>query len=548
VRRIPILLLFAAVACSSSTGPSAPAPAAPPPVKGGPAPTPTPGIRSRLDPTVIEETETYVIRALPKKDYVKVDDRHVRLPVLSSTIEIFKEDDKFYYASEPKALPEEIEAKTKQRAQQQASKPGAASSNAAPLPLTPGVTAEDFESIVPPVAPNRIGLEEVTNPGLPVGGMWRASFVVADMNKDRVPDIVAPPNRMGDGKLRIWLGDGKGAFAEWPVSFTEDGKPAPRFTIDYGAVAVGDLDGDGMMDIVSASHGKGLVALYGDGRGGFRVARAGLPKSDFSSQAVMLLDADGDGKLDVVASRDGPSPEQKGTVDLQQVRVYLNRGKDGFEWKKDGLTGGFYSNSLSAWDYDGSGRADILSGSNYTGALTLLWKSQGDGTFAPVSFDAIELYAYHFTTAPGTYGKARLPAFADSYFAQANVPDPTRAVGISIYVFRDGKWERLRIWREKEGKASVSALAMGDVDGNGLDDVVFADNVRRRVRVLFQQPDGSFAELDEKLEPTIASIGQWLRLADLNGDGRLDIVVSRTVSSAAPNESGGWNVYLNRSK
>jgi hypothetical protein len=546
VKRIPFLfLLAAAVACSTSTGPSAP-----PPLAAGPAPTPTPGIRSRLDPTVIEETETSVIRKLPKKDYIKVDDRHVRLPILGSqsTLEIFKEDDNYYYVSEPKLLPEEIEAKRNKLAQQgTATAPGTAPAGAAPPP-SPGVSAEDFESIVPPVASNGIRLEELAKSGLPDGGMWRASFVVADMNGDGIPDIVAPPNRMGDGKLRIWLGNGKGAFSAWPVSFTDEGKPAPRFTIDYGAVAVGDLDGDGKQDVVSASHGKGLVALYGDGKGGFRVARTGLPSGDFSSQAVTLLDADGDGKLDVVASRDGPGQDQKGTIDVQQVRVYLNRGKDGFEWKKDALMGGFYSNSLNAWDYDGGGRKDILTGSNYTGALTLLWKNQGDHTFAPVSFDAIELYAYHFATAPGTFGKARLPAFADSYFAQANVPDPTKSIGISIYVLREGKWERHRIWREKDGRAAITAIAMGDVNGDGLDDVVFADNGSRRVRVLLQQEDGTFAELDKKLEPVIASLGQWMQLVDLNGDGRLDVVVSRTVSSASPNESGGWNIYLNRAK
>ncbi len=544
MKRIPILLLLAAAACSTSAG----KPTAPPPAAPGPAPTPTPGIRSRLDPTVIEETETNVIRRLPKADYVKIDDRHVRLPILGpqSAIEFFKEDDKYYYVSEPKALPEEIEAKRKLLAQQQVT--GVASDPSAAPPPSPGVSAEDFESIVPPVAANGIRLEDVAKTGLPEGGMWRASFVVADMNGDGIPDIVAPPHRMGDGKLHVWLGDGKGGFSAWPISFTEGGKPSPRFTVDYGAVAVGDLDGDGKLDVVSASHGRGLIALYGDGKGEFRVVRKGLPAAEFSSQAVTLLDVDGDGKLDIVASRDGPGQEEKGTIDLQQVRVYMNRGKGGFEFKKDSVVGAFYSNSLNAWDVGGRGKKDILTGSNYTGALTLLWKNLGDGTFGPVSFDAIELYAYHFATAPGTFGKAHLPAFADSYFAQANVPDPTRAVGISIYVLRDGKWERHRIWREKEGRASITAIAMGDVNGDGLDDVVFADNGNRRLRVLLQQEDGTFSELDQKAEPAIASLGQWLRLVDLNGDGRLDVVLSRTVSSSAPTESGGWNVYLNRAK
>ena len=141
-----------------------------------------------------------------------------------------------------------------------------------------------------------------------------------------------------------------------------------------------------------------------------------------------------------------------------------------------------------------------------------------------------------------------VPAFADAYYSSANLPTPARAVGISIYSFRDGKWERHRLWRQKDGKASVSAMAMGDLDGDGLDDVVFADNAKRRVRILFQQPDGGFEELDEAEEPPIESPGQWLSLADVDGDGRLDIILSRTVASTAPNEAGGWNVYLNRAK
>ena len=50
----------------------------------------------------------------------------------------------------------------------------------------------------------------------------------------------------------------------------------------------------------------------------------------------------------------------------------------------------------------------------------------------------------------------------------------------------------------------------------------------------------------ESEEPVLDSPGQCIRLADLNRDGRLDIVLSKTVVSSRASDPGGWNVYLNR--
>ena len=188
----------------------------------------------------------------------------------------------------------------------------------------------------------------------------------------------------------------------------------------------------------------------------------------------------------------------------------------------------------------------MLTGSHYTGALTLLWKNAGDGTFSPVQFDGIEPYSYHFATAPGTTGKARTPAFADAYSMQANVPETLRASGLSIYTFENGNWARRRVWRQKEWKSYLFGLAFGDLDKDGLDDLLFVDNTVGKVRVLFQKPDGSFVEAAEAEEPALDSPGQTLRLADVNGDGKLDLLVSKTVATSDPTKHGGWDVYLNR--
>jgi hypothetical protein len=540
VKRFLVPLILCAAACSSTTD----KPKAPPPASA-PAVSPTPGVMSRINPNVIEESETGYVERLPKSQYVRVDDRHIKSPIVGVNLEFFKEDGEYYYVSVSKMLKEERDAIKQQKAAQPRKAPG--DSTPPMKKVEPRVPLADVEDLSPPRIASPLRLIEVQSPALPQKGMWRASFAIADVNGDGIPDIVSPAPRMTDGRLRIWIGDGKGHFTEWPLTFTDNqGKPT-RFAADYGGVAVGDIDGDGHADIVTASHGTGLASLFGDGKGGFTVVRTGLAAKDFSSQAVALVNSRGDGKLDVVASRDIPNQESGAPPDLMQTRVFtfLSRQK-GWEFRKEGIVGGPFSNCVTGWDYDGDGRQDVLTGNHWAGETRLLWKSNGDGTFSLSSIPVVEIDSFHPATAPGTFGKERVRAFVDSYLMHTTVPEVVRAAGLSLYAFQDGQWTKHRLWRKKEPKSTIYSVAMGDLNGDGLDDVVFPDSDAHRVRILLQQPDGSFSEIDEKDEPVLDSTGQCVRLADLDGDGRLDVVVSKTVVSGNPNETGGWNVYLNK--
>ena len=536
------LALAVLAAGAIAIGCSAPRPAsktiAPSPTAGAPA-TPTPFPLSRVNPNIVEEDEFHIVERMPKADYIRVDERHIRHPLIGPPVEFFKEDESYYYVHTYKR---NAETEAVEKALEALRTPTPMPPNVTPTPGGPPLS--DFDDLSPAREAGRIKLEAVAASGLPARGLWRHSFVVADMNGDGIPDIVAPTSRLGDARLHVWIGDGKGSFSAWPLQFLEDGKLDPSFSIDYGGVAVGDIDGDGFADVVSASHSGGLVALFGNGKGTFRVLRAGLPGRNFSSQAVGLADADGDGKLDIIASADGISGGASNSQD--QIRVYLYRGSAGWLEKRDGLAGGFYSNSLTAWDFDKDGRADILTGSHFIGALTLLWKNLGNGKFDPVRFPEIEIYAYHFASEPGTFGKARSAAFADAYLMITHEPVQARATGITIYGFEKGKWTRHRVWRKKGGQSVQYALAMGDLDGDGLDDVVFADSEVNRLRVFFQKPDANFVEMAEAEEPALDAPGQCVRLADLDGDGRLDVILAKTVASNRPTDQGGWTVYRNR--
>ena len=543
IRTRSLLVLAVAVLAASCVAPSG---GSKPTVASAP-PTPTPGIMSRTNPNIVEEDEYHFVERLPKEEYIRVDERHIRHPLVGPAVEFYKEDDKYYYiyTNKRNAETEALERMLKQSQTPTPASPAAPGQAPPPPAMTPtpsGPPLSDFEDLLPRREAGKLRLEPVAQSGLPASGLWRASFVIRDINGDKIPDIIAPPSRLGDAKLHVWIGDGKGHFTPWPVQFVEEGKPSTTFSLDYGAVAVGDIDRDGKLDVVAASHGAGLISLFGDGNGTFRIVRSGLPTRDFSSQAITLVDADGDGKLDIVAAVDNVG----GRSDAQdQVRVYLNRGNR-WQYKQDGIAGGFYSNCIHAWDYDRDGKTDILTASNYIGALTLLWRNNGDGRFEPIRFPAIEIYSYHFATVPGTWGKQRASAFADAYNMITNDPTEARAIGITVYSYEGGTWSRHRVWRKKAGQSSQYALAMGDLDGDGLDDVVFADTEQNKLRIFFQKPDGTFTEMAENEEPVLDSLGQWIELADLDGDGRLDIVLSKTVASYRPNDQGGWSVWLNK--
>ena len=524
-------------ACSASTGsrrrPRRP-PKAPPPPRGPGRDARRPGSVSRIDPDGHRgDRDLRRSAGFRRREYVKVDDRHIRCPILGdSRSSSSRKTTSTTTSSSPKALPEEIEAQAQSLAPQQPPAPGATPARRRSRRRARACRAADFEDLV---AAARAGRHPARGgrgrPGLPDEGMWRASFVIADMNGDGIPDIVAPPARLGDGKLHVWIGDGKGSFTR-VAAVVHRGRQALAALLDRlrrrrgrrhrrrrqawtsspPRTAPGWSRSSATARAASASSGRACRR----GTSPRRPSRCSTPTETASSTSS--------------ASRDVPrAKERTGTSTCTQVRVYLvrRRARAGSS-RRTRSSAGSTRTRLHAWDYDGDGRKDVLTGSHYTGALTLLWKNDGDGTFSPVRSDAIEIYAYHFATAPGTFGKERAAGLRRrATRSQANVPDPTRADGITLYVLRERRVDAPPDLAQEGGRRrSSTALAMGDLDGDGLDDVVFADNENRRVRILLQQAGRHLRRGSSRSqEPALDSPGPVLRLADVNGDGRLDVVL-----------------------
>jgi hypothetical protein len=544
-----LALALAAASCSSSSSPSS-ASAPPPAAKAKPEAGVPAGVVheppvSTVNPDVVEETPTYYVQRYKKADMVRVDEAHIRPPFMAISVPIYREDADYYYVRTEKLTPEEVQAAQDARKKAADVKAGQARAQveeaAKTNPLI--VTPEQFETL-PAVRGGTAVSFQRAGEGLPQNGQWRQNIAVADIDGDGILDIVAPPMRMGQSTIHIFLGDGHGKFRAEPVSFVDaKGKPLSNLRIAYGGVAVADFDGDGRNDVALASHGDSIAVFLNRGGGKFEVV-SGLPPS-YSSQAIVAMDVNGDGKIDIVAGRDNISAElrRKEGKDYHQVRVFVNDGHGKFKSDDDAIRGACFSFNLFPIDLTGAGRRDLLTGCRFLGGWGLTWKNDGKGKFENELFEIIEQAAYHFGVAPGTFGPEHRTAFADLY--QKQMPG-MQAAGINAY-YKDGSgWHKVAVWRQKGYVGQLTAVAMGDLNGDGLDDIVFPDRVAQKLRIFFQTKDGKFEESPESAEPPLNSPADDIRLADLDGDGRLDIVLSKSVYSSYPKDPGGIEVLLNR--
>src|SRR5262249_17276582 len=141
---------------------------------------------------------------------------------------------------------------------------------------------------------------------------------IGDVNNDGLPDLVAA-NR-GSASVSVLLGTGGGGFGA-RHDFACGGLP-------YG-VAIGDVTGDGKLDVPVVNHFTGTVAVLpgrGDGTFGVR-SQYLLPGPYYYLDAVALVDLNGDGHLDAAAVN------QAGST----ISILLNAGDgtlgDAVDWK-----------------------------------------------------------------------------------------------------------------------------------------------------------------------------------------------------------------------
>jgi large repetitive protein len=206
---------------------------------------------------------------------------------------------------------------------------------------------------------------------------WPAFVALGDLDGDRKPDLVTA--NLDKGKVGVLLGKGDGTFAN-ATSFATGSPPVNDMTGYAGpfSVALGDVNGDGKLDIVTANAYPGTVSvLLGKGDGTFAdYVDYGCGKSPYR---VVLGDVNRDGKPDIVTANNRSDT----------VSVLLGKG-DGTLDARPGFQLGHQARLAALGDFNNDGRLDVMTSSapltSGDDGLASLLLGKGDGTFT-TSFD-----------------------------------------------------------------------------------------------------------------------------------------------------------------
>jgi hypothetical protein len=399
----------------------------------------------------------------------------------------------------------------------------------------------------------------VTPPVLPRGRLvWTHTRRGAGPARYTLEAALRPPGLVSRAPARGWIGDGVARFTSSPPSTTGS---------SHTRIDVTDWNGDGRPDIVAGenygkifvllNHGTATAPAFGAAE--FVTDEAGRALDAGISAAPLVVDWDGDGRRDLLVgthwnrvlffrnATGGASPRfsYRGVVTIDGRPLELPHAP--VVGRPAGVFARDYYPVMAMADWDGDGRADLIAGGYVTGRIFLFRNRRGrdDGTprlepLGPILADGRILNVGDWAAAPSladVNGDGLLDLVTGNY---PMTPESADAAPLRLYlnVGQPGAPEFREVPLPVTGRWPAGRLGsprLADLNGDGLLDLVVSSHAN-----IFL-----FLNIGTRTEPRFAVHGDFIRpeqgnsplgatqLIDWDGDGRVDAV-------------SGYSVRLNR--
>lgn len=344
---------------------------------------------------------------------------------------------------------------------------------------------------------------------------WKtARLTPADVDGDGLTDLLVANNRKA--KIDVLL------RRKEPVPLeTSRGKKLPN-DLDYDrffekreiltekevfSIVAADLNGDGAIDVAYFGRPEELVVALGDGKGNFpRSTRIAAAEGSTLKRGLAVADLNGDGRTDLAHVGKGFTSvyyqTEQGTLAEPRKLPHSDKGVA----------------VLQTVDVNGDGRADLVHMLPNSPRSIRVRLQDKDGTLGPVlalettpwrigSFEQLDSKpGAELTVVQRSSGVLRTLDITNNTAA-------SRPLGLGnplLYAF------------ESTGGKKARSLAVGDVNGDGRNDVVVSEPDTAQVALYLQREDGRLASRVNF--PSLANIDA-VRVADLDGDKRAEVIV-----------------------
>jgi hypothetical protein len=372
-----------------------------------------------------------------------------------------------------------------------------------------------------------------------VTGVSASSFSVAT-TKDVTGSVVSVTNQFNSGYYLVQIdlaGLDSGGTAQLKINNAQIMDPAGNLMSGYGFtpqgpaqpiaeadntshVEVADVNGDGIGDIIAPNESANDVAVFLGSRTGTFTPAPGAPFAAPSPTFAAVQDVNADGIPDILVSN--------GQED--EVSVLLGQGGGSFGTPKSILVGPATSEAgaLQIADVNGDGIPDLVVANTQAGTVSVMvGKGAGDfiqapGSPIPVGVDPQSV----------AIGDVNRDGFLDLAVADAGSNDVTVLLGQGDGSFTPATGSAIPVG------TAPSSVAIREVSGDNLLDLVVANAGDNSVSVLFGDGKGSFHAAPRSPVP-VGNDPQAAVVADINDfGGQPDIVIANTRSNTVSVLSG----------